>query len=176
MLKRLQRDQRGATAIEFALIGGAMILFVLSIIGLGLYFMTGSSLQHGVQAAARLIRTGQSNEAAMKVSSFRDAVCRSMNIAIDCKKMSILVNSATDWSGLSLTPCLTNGNMSDSTGDEKELLSKYAGKEEQVVVVTVCYRWEMAKNFPFLKLGNPSDGSGAAILQAATAFRSEPYH
>src|SRR5690606_34434134 len=115
MLKRLQRDERGATAIEFALIGGALIFFVLSIIGLGLYFMTGSSLQHGVQTAARIIRTGQSNEAGMKITSFRDAVCQSMNMAIDCKKMSILVNSATDWSGLRLTRCVADGKMSGST-------------------------------------------------------------
>ncbi|MDH4980967.1 pilus assembly protein [Hyphomicrobium sp. D-2] len=174
-LSNFRSNESGSTAIEFAVIGGALIFFVLGIVGLGMFFLVNSSLQSGVETAARIIRTGQSNEAKMNITSFRQAVCDSMNAAIDCKKLSILVQTEDDWSGLNLAPCVVDGKMSASTGNGDDLLSKHAGEEEKVAVVTVCYQWDMAKSFPFLKLGNKSDGSGAAILQAATAFRSEPY-
>lgn len=173
--KEFRRNEDGSTAIEFAVIGGMLIIFVLGIVGLGMYFLVNSSLQSGVETAARIIRTGQSNNAQMNITSFRQAVCDSMNAAIDCKKLSILVNTAPDWSELDLSSCVNGGNMSASTGNGDDLLSKHAGDAEEVAVVTVCYQWDMAKNFPFLKLGNKTDGTGAAILQAATAFRSEPY-
>ncbi|MBI1649901.1 TadE/TadG family type IV pilus assembly protein [Hyphomicrobium sulfonivorans] len=174
-LSDFHRNERGSTAIEFAVIGGALIFFILGIVGLGIFFLVNSSLQSGVENAARIIRTGQSNEAKMNVTSFRQAVCDSMNAAIDCNKLSILVQTAPDWANLNLAPCVVNGKMSASTGNGDDLLSKHAGDAEEVAVVTVCYQWDMAKSFPFLKLGNQSDGSGAAIMQAATAFRSEPY-
>jgi hypothetical protein len=53
------------------------------------------------------------------------------------------------------------------------MISKWTGSESEVVLVTLCYEWDLAKNFPFLNLGN--DGKGPAIIQAATAFKSEPY-
>jgi hypothetical protein len=44
-----------------------------------------------------------------------------------------------------------------------------------VVLVTLCYTWDLAQTFPFLKLGKNSNGTGSAVVQATTAFRTEPY-
>ena len=67
-----------------------------------------------------------------------------------------------------------SGNMVGSTGSTGELINKYSGSASEVVLVTVCYEWDLAQHFKFLKLGS-GDGSGPAIIQAATAFKSEPY-
>jgi hypothetical protein len=41
--------------------------------------------------------------------------------------------------------------------------------------VTLCYQWDLAQWFSFLRLGKGGDGKGPAVLQSATAFRTEPY-
>jgi len=46
-------DERGTTALEFALTAPAFFLFLFGIIGLGLMFWTQIGLQHGAEMAAR---------------------------------------------------------------------------------------------------------------------------
>jgi hypothetical protein len=55
------------------------------------------------------------------------------------------------------------------------LISQYSGSAKTVVLVTLCYKWDLAQMFSFLKLGSGTNGTGPAIVQSATAFRSEPY-
>jgi Flp pilus assembly protein TadG len=50
---RIWRDQRGATALEFALLAPLFFLLIFGIIGIGMVFWTQVGLQHGVQMAAR---------------------------------------------------------------------------------------------------------------------------
>jgi len=173
----LLRDENGSTAIEFGLIALPFLLFVLAIVGMGLYFLASVSLEHGAQAAARKIRTGQAENDAVTVAQFRNLVCQNAGAAIDCSKLSIIVQSKKTWSELTPEPCLDkNNNMAGSTGKASEAISKYSGAASEVVLVTLCYRWDLANNFKFLKLGSGANGSGPAIIQAATAFKSEPYN
>lgn len=52
-LVRICRDERGASALEFALTAPAFFLFLFGIIELGLVFWTQIGLQHGAEMAAR---------------------------------------------------------------------------------------------------------------------------
>lgn len=52
-LVRIWRDERGASALEFALTAPAFFLFLFGIIELGLLFWTQIGLQHGAEMAAR---------------------------------------------------------------------------------------------------------------------------
>jgi hypothetical protein len=177
---RLLSDERGSTAIEFGMIGLPFLLFMLAILGYGLYFLNTTYLQYGADTAARQIRTGQFNtggaKGAMTVKEFREAVCKASKPVIDCSKLSVLVQHGTNWSGLQPQSCSDGkGGLAGSTGSENEQLSKYAGTSSEVVLVTLCYKWDLAKSFSFLKLDGGT-GNGAAIIQAATAFKSEPYN
>lgn len=172
---RWRRDESGATAIEFAFVALPFFMFVIGLLGLGLYFMTSTALEHGVQSAARKVRTGQAENESMTVRAFKDAVCTASAPVIDCAKLSVLVQHATDWSGISPRSCTdSKGAMVGSTGDSGEMISKYSGTADEVVLVTLCYRWDLARSFKFLKLDG-GNGTGAAIIQAATAFKNEPY-
>ena len=57
--RRWQRDDRGATAIEFAMVAMPFFMFCFGILGVGLHYFSTNSLEHAVEAAARKIRTGQ---------------------------------------------------------------------------------------------------------------------
>jgi hypothetical protein len=171
----LLRNESGSAAIEFAFVAMPFLLFVLGTIGMGLYFLAGTSLEYGAEYAARKIRTGQAEKGEnggtpMKVSRFRELVCEGAGAAIDCNKMTVHVSSAKEWSGITPPSC------SDApTGSDNEQISKYSGTAGDVVLVTLCYRWDMAKNFKFIKLGSGPGGTGDTIIQASTAFKNEPY-
>jgi Flp pilus assembly protein TadG len=169
-------DDSGSAAVEFALVALPFFLFTLGIIGIGLYFLTQNALEQGVENASRQLRTGEAQKNAITVSQFKTLLCTEAGSYIDCSKVSVLVQSSTDWSGITPASCVdSNSNMASSTGSAGDLISKYAGSSKTVVLVTVCYKWDLATLFSFLKLGSGPDGSGPAIVQAATTFRSEPY-
>jgi hypothetical protein len=73
--------------------------------------------------------------------------------------------------------CLVKGNpLSAGPPDVLVPLSstEFAGvQQSDTVVVTACYEMDMLKSIPFLNLGNMP--SGATMLQAATAFKAEPF-
>jgi Flp pilus assembly protein TadG len=170
------RDESGSAAVEFALVAVPFFLFVFGIIGVGLYFFTQSALDRGLENAARKIRTGEAQQAAVTVGQFKTSICTEAGTYIDCSKVSVIVQSASDWSGISPLSCVdSNNNMVGSTGATGDLISKYSGASKTVVLVTVCYKWDLAQMFSFLKLGSGPGGTGAAVVQAATTFRSEPY-
>jgi Flp pilus assembly protein TadG len=151
-------------------------MLVLGTLGIGLYFFTTNSLEQGVEAAARKIRTGEAQKSDLTVGDFRQLVCDSAGSYIDCDKISVLVQHAASWSGISPEACVDeNHEMAASTGNSSEPLYNYTGGASEVVLVTLCYEWDLAKSFEFLRLGASADGTGAAIIQAATAFRVEPY-
>jgi hypothetical protein len=183
---RWLHDDAGTAAIEFAIVALPFLLFVLGLLGMGLYFLATTSLEYGVEAASRKVRTGESRTAGtpkdgkpteMTVADFKQLVCDTAGSYIDCNKLSVMVQHAADWSGISPPSCLDGaGNPAGSTGNSGDVISKYAGGAGEVVLVTLCYQWDLANDFPFIKLGANADGSGTAIIQAATAFKSEPYN
>jgi Flp pilus assembly protein TadG len=50
---KIWRDERGATALEFAILAPVFFLLILGIIAFGLLFWTQVGLQHGAAMAAR---------------------------------------------------------------------------------------------------------------------------
>lgn len=52
-IDRYRRAERGATAVEFAFVGTAFMVFVVGIYAIGLYALTLNRLQQGVEDAAR---------------------------------------------------------------------------------------------------------------------------
>jgi hypothetical protein len=175
-VRRWLRNDDGAAAIEFAIVALPFFMFVFGILGIGLYFLASSSLEYGVEAAARKVRTGQAQKGAVTVGQFKQDVCDAAGSYIDCSKLSVIVQHASSWSGITPQACLdSRGNMVGSTGGAGDLMSTYTGTASEVVLVTLCYQWDLATTFGFMNLGKNSDGSGPAVVQASTAFRSEPY-
>jgi Flp pilus assembly protein TadG len=176
LLRGISSNDDGSAAVEFGIIAVPFFLFVFGLIGYGMYFFTMNSLEWGVETAARAVRTGQAQKGGTTVGQFKNDVCAAAGNHINCNKLNVIVQHAANWGGVTPQACVgADGKLTASTGSSGELISKYSGSESEVVLVTLCYTWELASQFPFLKLGQNSDGSGAAILQASTAFRSEPY-
>jgi Flp pilus assembly protein TadG len=170
VVSRWRADRSGATALEFAIVALPFVMFLYGIIGIGLFFFTTFALENGLEQASRLIRTGQAQKANMTDVQFKNTVCSLIPGFVDCQN-KLLIN-VRSFPEADMTPvvarseCLANGALTN--------LTTYSpGAANQVVLITLCFEWEFANKIPFLRLGDMS--SGSRLIQATTAFRTEPY-
>lgn len=181
LLMRFSRNDRGTTAIEFALVLGPFLIFVFGIFALGLHYLATNSLERAVFSASRAIRTGQAQKALMTAEQFKANVCQEAAPYIDCNMLQVHIQNKDSWNQITPVNCIANkelasgGNASDTIGDT-------AGGASKIVMVTACYEWTTAKFIPYLMKDekgewrrDPPLDSGNMVLQSATVFRTEPY-
>lgn len=192
---RLRKDTSGTTAIEFAMVAAPFFFFAFAIMGIGLQFFTINSLEHGVESAARKIRTGQvqAGKTVGEVTTpytnqeFKQMVCDEAGAYIECNdKLIIHMSSGTEWTDVTLTPCLTNGVLTASSGLSSDNVTTKTGGASSVVLVTACYRWDLGGDlwqvfWNLLVTGAWSQGeeakvAGPVVIQAVATFRTEPYN
>jgi len=174
-VKRWRRDHRGTTAVEFGMVGLPFFMFVFGVIGVGSHFFTVNTIEHAVEAAARKIRTGQAQTDGTTVGDFKQSVCDEATSFIECNdKLQIHIQHAPDWDGIVPVSCKDGAGLTAAAGAATDLLSDYSGEDSEAVLVTACYLWDLPASIPLITLGDPELG-GAAIIQAATTFRTEPY-
>src|SRR5262245_34610674 len=65
----------GASAVEFALIAAPFLALLFAILETALIFFSGQVLEAAVQDSARLIFTGQAQNAGYSQQQFKDQVC-----------------------------------------------------------------------------------------------------
>lgn len=164
------RDSGGMAAVEFAMVSLPFFMMMFGLILIGLYYFTTFTLENAVEQASRLIRTGQVQEQGMSADDFKMEVCKRTPQYVDCDgKMRVNVQSYAEFGDI-VTPSCTDsgGNLIPPAATLFE-----TGAASEVVLVTVCYEWELAGQMPFLRIGKMANGS--ALIQASTTFRTEPY-
>lgn len=190
IVRRFLKSEDGVTAIEFAILATPFFVFVFGIMAIGLQFFTINSLDHAVEVAARKIRTGEaqtkkdSSGNTMTIAKFRDLICDAASnfIERDCAtRLRVHIQSAAQWANIVPRPCAQAGNMTNQVGNANSPVASQSGGAGQVVLVTVCYDWQLPVQFPFLNriLMKPADGiplqSGGSLIQSVATFRTEPY-
>ncbi|MFM1813601.1 MAG: hypothetical protein RLZ98_296 [Pseudomonadota bacterium] len=169
-LGTVAEDERGFTAVEFGMVALPFLMLLFGIMAVGLFYFTTFSLENAVEEAARLIRTGQAQESGMTAEQFKKEVCDRAPPFVDCAgKMRVNVQNFNGFGTILAPSCIDTG------GDlvKSEDTNFATGGSGDVVLVTVCYEWELAGKMPFMHLGTM--GNGSALIQAATTFRTEPY-
>ena len=102
-------------------------------------------------------------------NAFKQALCAKAPTFLDCDKAVVLVQSNASFGGIVEPKCASNGVVIDQSAATFD-----TGGASSVALVTVCYPWDFGGKMPFIKLGNLQ--SGALLLQASVAFRTEPYN
>ena len=180
---KFSADQRGATAIEFAMVIGPFLFLLFGIISVGLYFFVIFSLEHAVESAARVIRTGQAQTQtpkAMSAAEFKTRVCAKLPPFMDCtsntNKIRVNVKQFADFAAITST---TVPSCVDNSGNLIAAGAYDPGTQSTVVLVNVCYEWDFAKsmaNVPYwISPASAKLANGSTLIQAAITFTSEPY-
>jgi len=167
--RRFRRDQRGATAVEFALIALPFFALLFAIIETALVFFAGQVLESAVANAARQIRTGQAQAQGLSASGFKALICDEVSALFACtEKLVVDVQKFDTFADINLSPPIDDkGNL--------DLSSKYdPGNGGDIVVVRAYYEWPLTVQLLGLDLSNMASGN-THLLSAAAAFRNEPF-
>lgn len=165
LIRQFGRKDDGATAVEFAIVGAPFFALLLVIFETAIVLFTDISLQNGVTAASRLIRTGQAQT--MSLESFRSVVCKNVFTYMDCSKIRLNVTKST-----SQPP--TGIDISAADDDTPQAWQQSAASD-WVLVQAYC-DWRLF--LPVLsRLGNRTNGEGEEVrrLTAGALFRNEPF-
>jgi Flp pilus assembly protein TadG len=157
-----RRDDRGATAIEFAFVAPLAILILVATVEIGVMEIMSSNLDAAVLVASRKIRTGASDRPASNADLVTMVCAKMAESPQDCRsRLSISVQRVANFaSAQSVIGDTPNGQFD-------------AGGPGDIIVVAATYSWPLA--LPgyagTFKLASPSQ----ALIDTRATFRNEPY-
>lgn len=172
--------QKGATALEFALVAAPFLALLIALFETALVFFAQRVLDEATEEASRYIMTGQAQQSNMTQSQFAHYICTNNNqysntaalvsTLFNCSNLMVNVENYSDFASASTTaPSLTfnaNGKVSNTWN--------YApGTPGSIVVVQVMYQWPIVLGPLGFDLSNMSNGN--RLLVSTAVFKSEPY-
>lgn len=165
-IHRFLRESKGATAVEFAIVGPVFIALLFAIMQTALVFFAQQALQTATMQAARQILTGQAQSANMTQAQFTQAVCANAGGLFKCSGVFAAVQTFTSFSSVSMANPIKNGSFNGSS------LPFSPGAPGDVEVVQVFYQWPVWPGPLSFTLSNTSGNTN--VLVATAAFRNEP--
>lgn len=171
--RQFDRDERGATAIEFGILALPFFTIIFAILETTMIFLAGQVLDSAVQDASRLVRTGQAQAQSYTLANFRTAVCNSLFGLFDCSKLKIKVNVVSSFSAATRTPPTKSGADCQPVCEWTLVESFSPGVGSDVIMVQAYYKWPTLVHLPGFNMQNQPDGS--RLLGAVRVFQNEPF-
>jgi Flp pilus assembly protein TadG len=173
ILRRFRRNRRGSAAVEFALVAPLFFAVLFAILELALVFFSSQILETVTQDTARLIMTGQAQNAKYTQAKFKEEVCAKLTVMFDCANgVSIDVQNYKEFSTLNIAdPIVT-----DPIDGKKDFVppnNYLPGGPGDIVVVRLFYKWPIFITGLGFNLANLRDSK--RLLTATAAFQNEPY-
>lgn len=176
---RFAHDERGAVAVEFAILAVPFFALIFAIIETSLTFFAGQILDSAVHDASRKIRTGQAQNAAdggWDAADFRQAICDGLYGLMNCANVKIKVSVISNFSAATFTSPIGEDCTSTSPPEDCEwaIVESYTpGASSEVVMVQAHYKWPTIVNIPGMSVGAMPDGT--RLLSAVRVFKNEPF-
>jgi Flp pilus assembly protein TadG len=161
--------ERGATAVEFALVATPLVALLLAIVQTVIVFFAQRVLDQVVSEASRTIQTGQAQTSNLTQAQFKSWVCQKTVILFTCGNVMVNVESSSGFSSASTrTPTLTF----DPSGNVTNTWNYQVGNPGDIVVVQVMYQWPLVLGPLGFTLANLSNGN--RLLVSSNVFKREP--
>jgi len=166
-LRCFYRQDRGATAVEFALIAPVLIFLFMAILEVSVMFFATTNIDGAAIEAARLIRTGQNQSSADPASNFSTSLCGNLSSIISCGSLFHDVRTVSTFASINLDTEI------DPVTGEPVTYGFSSGGSGDIVVVRVMYYWDFVT--PFIGTYLSDAGSDRRLLTSTVVFRNEPY-
>jgi Flp pilus assembly protein TadG len=155
-LRRLRRDSRGVTAVEFALVLPVILTLLLLVLEVSTLFLAQSLLESAALRGARLGSTGWTESDRSREQTVREYVASQAIGLLVPANLTVTPKAYADFAAIDTTPAAS--------------VPVSFGAPGQVVVYTFTYPWRGVT--PFFQ----SVFAGRAIdLRAKATIRNEPY-
>ncbi len=104
LLRRFRRNRGGSTVVEFALVAPMFFALLFAIIETAFMFFASQVLETVTQDSARMIMTGQAQNAAYTQAQFKTYVCSKVAALFDCANgISVDVQSYPQFSNVNVS-------------------------------------------------------------------------
>ncbi len=170
--RRFSRAERGATAVEFALVSLPLLAIVMGTLELAMVILVNTSLMTATESSGRMIRTGEfQTSGATSRADFKNLVCARMGwLSGECNTNLIVeVQVFNDFQSLAASQPQPPSSFRNGT----PATCFATGQPGDIVLVRGYFKWPLF--VPLLSLMDNS-GGGMRVVSAATAFRNEPYN
>lgn len=167
---RFGSAERGATAVEFAIIAPAFIATLVAVLQVCVFLFAQMAIQNAAVQAGRYFMTGQAQNNNWTASSIISSVCTNTNLSVlfNCSNMYVVVQTYASFASANTgQPAMYNGNTP---------ITSYAfdpGTPGDVMVVQLIYAWPVISAPLGFNLSNLPNNQ--AELMGVSAFRVEPY-
>lgn len=183
LLRRLTRNDRGATAVEFGLIAPAFFVVAWATVELGLVLLASSLLEGSVREAARAGLTGYTPSGVDRTLYIRNIVKNYTIGLIDMSKLQITTLVYSSFANVGQPEPFTDTNH-NGTHDGGEAFVDVNGNGQwdadmgvaglggpgDIVLYTLSYDWDFMAGFAESIFGIPT-----IHLKASVAIRNEPF-
>jgi Flp pilus assembly protein TadG len=170
IVRRLRRDSKGSTAVEFAMIAPLFLGALVAIMETGTLYLRLTALETGVEEAKRVTLTGQvanAGAAPAQLSAFKTAFCDQVSWLIPCDDVKFDVRAFTTFGVAAMPSPVTNGVFNPAN------MQFDPGKPCQIVVIRAYY--ELASITALVRNDVSKLTNGKVLLVGSAAFKNEPY-
>ena len=158
--RRLVNDRLGATAIEFAAVGGIVLTLILGFIDAGLLLYNDANLHGTAQRAARAVRIARLEAPSVQAARFRTELCNGL-VLIDCNDVEVDLRIYPDLASVGAMATINHGSIANARFDVVQPSS--------LIFVTVLHRHQLFTPMGTL-LASGVPGNGMQQLQVASVF------
>jgi len=163
-------DKRGAAAVEFALIAVPFFALMMGIFEVAIIFVMSTALEHGINEAARTIRTGEFQNSGLSEAAFRTAVCSELLGLLPCdENLYIDVRTFASFGDTEDASPINPDTQQLDSGD----FQFNPGGRDEVVVARVFYEWSLIT--PGLTAPLSNLAGNKRLIRTTLAFRNEPF-
>jgi Flp pilus assembly protein TadG len=168
LLSRFRCNRGGSTVVEFALVAPIFLALLFAIIETALMFFANQVLETATQDSARIIMTGQAQNAAYTAAQFKADVCSRITAMFDCAGgISIDVQSYSSFGSVNVSSPI------DASKNFTNPNNYSPGGPGDIVVVRLFYQWPILVTRFGYDITNLNGSK--RLLTASAAFQNEPY-
>lgn len=169
-LSKLASHNRGAAAVEFALISVPFAALMVAILQTSLTFFTQQNLETAAEKSVRALMIGKMQSGGKTQQDFKQMLCAELPDFMKCNNVMIDVRSANTFAEISTDlPKLTL----DKDGKVTNAWAYSPGGAGSINIVRVMYIWDVQSGPLGFDLSTMS--SGKRLLYATSVFKTEPY-
>ena len=129
------RDRLGAAAVDFAVIGGIVLVLMLGLIDVGLLLFNDANLHGTAQRAARALRIARQVSPDAQAAAFRSELCNGL-IIIDCNDVEVDVRVFADLASAGDLATIEEGSIVNPRFDTVV--------PSGLIFVTILYRHQLS--------------------------------
>ncbi|MEM8541580.1 MAG: TadE/TadG family type IV pilus assembly protein [Pseudomonadota bacterium] len=169
-IRRLGRDENGATAIEFSILAIPFIMIVFAVLETSLSFTAQEVISNSVDKISRQIRTGQIDATTTTSAQFRQLICDDIKLLVDdtCPELEFDLKSYASFAAVPKTIPMSSPTVLNTTG-----FTYAPGGSETINHLRVFYRWPVITDIMKQHLAGLEDNK--TLLFSSATWQNEPF-